>query len=105
MSARNDVLRVVLKSEKCKKLNTRYKPYSAYLVGRPEPLAHRVRDPEHDACRALLALGYTGRVRFYHGITHSMTLDIATAAGRKVVEGERDSPYLGRWQPYATKAA
>ena len=48
------------------------------------------RDPEHAACRALLALGITGRVTFIHAATGmaGLTMDIAKGAGRTATEND-----------------
>jgi hypothetical protein len=46
------------------------------------------RDPEHDACRALLARGVTGKVTFRHPCcVAGMIMDIESSAGFTVKEG------------------
>ena len=60
------------------------------------------RDPEHDAARALAALGLTGTIETRHAGSAivAMRFDIAKAAGRTVIEGERTGPKFGRWQQF-----
>ncbi len=47
-------------------------------------------DPEHAACRALLAMGVTGslRTRWKSAAHDAMALDIERGAGRRTSEGE-----------------
>ena len=60
------------------------------------------RDPEHDAARALGALGLTGTLETRHAgsETISLRLNIVNAASRTVIENERTGPTCGRWQPF-----
>ncbi len=60
------------------------------------------REPEHDAARALSALGLTGTIETRHigSTVVSMRLDILKAASRTVIENERTGPTFGRWQPF-----
>lgn len=65
-------------------------------------LIERSRDPEHDACRALLALGLKGRLETFHpgGTVARMRMDIAFAATRCATEGDRSSPAIRKWSPF-----
>jgi hypothetical protein len=60
------------------------------------------RDPEHDAARALEALGLTGTIETRHvgSTVVSMRLDIVTAVRRTVIEGDRSGPRFGPWRPF-----
>ena len=60
------------------------------------------RDPEHDACRALLEMGVTGKLETWHAgaAFPSMRLDIERGARRTDIENRRCGPKLGRWQLY-----
>lgn len=59
------------------------------------------RDPEHYACRALLALGVTGTVETWHaGAKHAaMRIDIEHGAGRSVSESQTGLRNR-RWVPF-----
>lgn len=59
----------------------RWTGWNVYFQG--ERILEDVRDPEHEACRALLAMGKSGRVMFTHleRGTIGMTMDIASGAG------------------------
>ena len=65
-------------------------------------LVESSRDPEHDAARALTALGLTGTIETRHprSAIVSMRLDISKAATSTVIENKRSGPRLGRWQPF-----
>lgn len=60
------------------------------------------RDPEHEAGRALLALGYTGMVEVWHaGAVHPASrLDIERCATRTVAETARHGPQFRTWRPH-----
>jgi hypothetical protein len=60
------------------------------------------RDPEHDACRALFAMGVVGQMETWHAGADfpSMRLDIVRGVRRTVIENQRCGPKFGRWQPY-----
>lgn len=64
-------------------------------------LLERSRDPEHEAARALPAMGVTGSLAIYwRGSSHpAMHLDIETAADLTVKEGQ-SRPRLTAWQPF-----
>jgi len=65
-------------------------------------LVEHTRDPEHDAARALLALGITGAMETWHrGAPHpSMRGDIASSARLSVSETEKFGPRLVAWRPF-----
>lgn len=74
--------------------------YSATVVGESEPLASGSRDPEHDACRALVARGYVGAVTFLRNGTPSMRVkDVQRTAGKTIEEGPQRGPLLTKWRP------
>lgn len=66
-----------------------------------ELIVERSRDPEFDACRALLAKGITGRLLMCDGKTGMprMYLDIEKAAKLTVREDRSTSPRLVKWRP------
>lgn len=59
------------------------------------------RDPEHEAARALQALGITGTIEAWHlGACHrAMRLDIERSVTRTVAETERHGPRFRTWRP------
>ena len=67
------------------------------------PLIESTLNPEFDACRALLALGITGKLTVWRrgGSTPCMTLDIEQGADLTVAETDGDGPRLVRWRPFA----
>jgi hypothetical protein len=70
---------------------------------RDEPLLTRVRDPEHDACRALLARGITGKVTFVHKATGmaGLSMDIEKGSGLTVRENtDTGRPRVTKFQPF-----
>ena len=72
-----------------------------YLVRHAgEVLVERSRNPEFDACRALLARGITGRLEAWHqGASYpSMRLDIEKAAKLTVKDGDGGTGFAG-WTP------
>jgi hypothetical protein len=66
-------------------------------------LVESSRNPEFDACRALLAKGLVGYVEVWRvGSSFSaMRLEIQTAAGLTVEEGDREGLRFVRWRPRA----
>jgi hypothetical protein len=72
----------------------------AVLLGE-RVLVYDTRCPEHDAARALLALGITGRVEVLRGDKVAATMDVETAAGFTIVENVNTGPAVGRWKPFA----
>lgn len=60
------------------------------------------RDPEFDACRALLARGIVGTLHTRHRgrQTVCLVLDIEKGAMARTNESERSGPRFGRWQPF-----
>ncbi len=77
--------------------------YEAYLAGHSEPFVTNSRDPEHEACRVLVARGYSGAVQFYHGITPSMRLQASAAARLTVSEEDRRGLRLRKWAPFSAE--
>jgi hypothetical protein len=67
-----------------------------------KPLVDHSRDPEHDAARALKALGYTGKFHMIDVKTdkHRMTVDIEKAAELTVVELEEGGFSIRKWRPF-----
>ena len=59
------------------------------------------RNPEFDACRALLALGITGPLESWHKDAHfaAMFLDIEKGARLTVQESEHIGPRFISWSP------
>jgi hypothetical protein len=64
------------------------------------------RDPEHDAARALLAKGITGKLAFVDAQTSEPRtfIDIEKAAKRTVRENRRDGPRFAKWEPMSESA-
>lgn len=73
--------------------------WSAWLDG--VLLVYRVRDPEHAACRALVAKGITGRVTFRHmkSGTRSLSMDIVRGAGATTRQTASGRWRIERWEP------
>lgn len=65
------------------------------------------RDPEHDACRALLAKGLTGTLETYHpgGTVARMRLDIERGAKLGINESAKTNIKTVRWSPYPGRIA
>lgn len=63
----------------------------------------RSRDPEFDACRALKALGLTGKLQIIDANTgqHRLTVDIAKGAKLAAREDSRGMRFA-RWVPWET---
>lgn len=60
------------------------------------------RDPEHEAARALLARGITGKCRTLDHLTgaHRMTLDIERAAKYSITEDDFNGLKRRKWRPF-----
>ena len=69
-----------------------------------EVLLTSARDPEHEACRELLARGIRGRLETFVGGKHSMTFDIETAAASSVSDGAASPLRLMKWRPFDDRA-
>lgn len=56
--------------------------------------------PGFDACRALLALGVTGTIEFWHADASypAMRIDIERGSKLTVIENDRTGPKIGGWQ-------
>jgi hypothetical protein len=61
------------------------------------------RNPEFDACRALLARGLRGRLEVWRkgAAFPAMVLDIEAAARLTVAETEREGPRFAPWRPFS----
>lgn len=59
-------------------------------------------DPEHAACRELLARGIRGalRVRWKGTAFDASRIDIDIGAAKTVMEGDKQSPRIGKWTPF-----
>ena len=60
------------------------------------------RDPEYDACRALLALGIAGTMTTFNrgSPTPCMRIDIERGAQMRTNEGTKAGPRLAKWRPF-----
>ena len=74
----------------------RYRVHHAGAV-----LIERSRNPEFDACRALLAKGFTGRLEMWHRGASFAALRLDIEKGAKFTVEERDAKGLQivRWRP------
>ena len=84
------------------RLHPRWKKngYRYAVLFRGQLIAENSRDPEHDAARALVALGLTGKLTLCDGKSgHPRTIipDIEHAAGFSVSEESRDGLRLRRY--------
>lgn len=66
-----------------------------------EVILERSRDPEHDACRELLARGIVGTVETYTGdrAFPSFRMSIETGARLTVTDSDKRGLRIGKWQP------
>jgi hypothetical protein len=92
------VVRIEIEAVGLRERGLRYRVMYAGAV-----LIKSTRNPEFDACRALLALGITGRLEVWRPgkAHHDLQLDIAKGAGLTVRETEEEGPYIARWRPYS----
>ena len=63
-------------------------------------------DPVHAACRAMMAIGLSGRVEFYRpGDPYPSLIvhDLDKAAMLRVVETKRVGPVIKKWRPFEMK--
>lgn len=74
----------------------RYRVHHAGAV-----LIESARDPSHEAARALLALGITGRAETFAlgGLVSRLRFDIEGAATRTTIDGEKQGPVIAKWRP------
>src|SRR5262245_24173974 len=70
-------------------------------------LVASTRNPEFDACRALLEMGATGRVEMWgHGASFPvMQVDIVKGAGLTVEDSDRVGPRFARWRARSAEVA
>jgi hypothetical protein len=68
-------------------------------------LVESSRNPEFDACRALRALGLTGRVDVWRpgAAFPAMSIDIERGARLTISETDDHGPRLTRWHPVPTE--
>ena len=61
------------------------------------------RNPEFDACRAMLARGIRGRLEVWRkgAAFPAMVLDIEAGARLTVAETEREGPRFAPWRPFS----
>src|SRR5262249_35915008 len=74
-----------------------------YLVSYAgERLIESTRNPEYDACRALLAKSITGRLEIWRAgaAFPASSIDIGRGARWTVLETERESPRMVRWRSF-----
>ena len=64
-------------------------------------LIGHTRNPEYDACRALLAMSITGRLEIWRtgAPFPASAIDIERGARWTILETERESPRIARWRP------
>jgi hypothetical protein len=70
-------------------------------------IVESTRNPEFDACRALLVLGVTGRLEIFR-IDRSVPdaiLDIERGAKLTTEEGDRQTLRIVRWKPHTGEAS
>lgn len=65
-------------------------------------LFESARDPEFEACRALLARGVTGTLVTYSpgSSVPRMRIDIAKGAQLMTIDNAEDGPRIGRYRPH-----
>jgi hypothetical protein len=70
-------------------------------------LIESTRNPEFDACRALLARGITGRLEVWRPgrVSADMRLDIERGARLTIRETDDRGLRLVRWEPFSTDEA
>ena len=69
-------------------------------------LIESARDPEYEACRALLARGITGTLVTYSpgSSVPRMRVDIEKGAKLTIVENAKDGPRTARYRPHPSSA-
>jgi hypothetical protein len=74
--------------------------YSVTYLGKT--LIESTRDPELEACRALLARGIRGTLLTYSpgSSEHSMRIDIEKGAKLMTIDNVNDGPRFGRYRPH-----
>ena len=74
--------------------------YRVHHAGRV--LIEKTWNPEYDACRALLAIGVTGRAEFWRpSATYpSSSIDIVRGAQWTIKENEHHGPIIVRYDPF-----
>ena len=80
--------------------------YKATLDG--EVIVAKAPDPAFAACRAMKAMGLSGRVEFYRpGVAYPGLIvhDLDKGARLRVVETEQEGPVIKHWRPIQTARA
>jgi hypothetical protein len=82
------------------KLSQRGQMYRGIYAG--SILIESNRNPEFDACRALLAKGITGKIETWRpGVAFpAMQIDIERGAQLTVTESDKDGPCFAPWHPH-----
>jgi hypothetical protein len=67
-----------------------------------ETLIESARDPEYEACRALLAKGIKGKMVTYSrgSLVTRMRIDIETGAKLTIIENAKEGPRRARYRPH-----
>ena len=67
-----------------------------------ETLIESARDPEYEACRALLAKGVKGKMVTYSpgSLVARMRIDIETGAKLTIIENAKEGPRRARYRPH-----
>ena len=71
--------------------------YECHLSGAHLVTSH---NPEYAACRKLLALGHTGKARFFRGEQHASSLDIERGARRTISENSKHGPKVTKYHEF-----
>jgi hypothetical protein len=80
--------------------------YTATVIGEAALLISGSRDPEHDACRALVRRGHEGPVQFSRRGTPTLLVKSARiGAGRCIEENTFRGPRLAKWKPHPMATA
>jgi hypothetical protein len=70
-------------------------------------LVESTRNPEFDACRALLEMGAAGQLEIWRPNSRfpAMRIDIVKGAGLTVEDSDRVGPRFARWRPRVEETA
>jgi hypothetical protein len=90
-------IRIIIEPTTCGERGQRYRVTYA-----GETLIESTRNPEYDACRALLARGVNGRLEIWRaGVAFpASSIDIERGARWTALETERESPRIVRWRSF-----
>ena len=101
MTARSAAARMIIEPAKIGQRGQLYRVlYEGHI------LLESTREPLFDACRALAAMGITGRLEMWRpGKGHyDMAVDIERGAGLTVAETAESGPILRAWKPFESQA-